>query len=322
MTQKAGMSVHLGIDLGGTSIKMGLVNEGGQIISRLETDTSDDFDTVTRDMAEGVLSLLKKTGLGKKDLPYIGLGVPSTVHPETGRLILANNTGWENAPMREALEEKTGLSVLIANDADCALAGEALCGSAKNQKDVLMLTLGTGVGGAMLINGRLFSGCDGMGMEVGHLPLIAGGPKCTCGASGCVETLVSATGLVLLTKEAIHENPDSLMHKKIKSGIPLDGRLAFSCMEEGDQAAKSVVERYCALLAQTVGGLSNVFRPALVLLGGGVSKAGDALLFRVREALPRFILSYSVIGGPELRLASLGNDAGLIGAAFLKEMSI
>lgn len=316
------MKYRLGIDLGGTTVKMGLVDSRYSIKSRLVRDTSDDFKAVVRDMAEGVFSLLKENGLDKKDLPYIGLGVPSTVHPETGRLILANNTGWENAPMREALEEKTGLPVLIANDADCALAGEALCGSAKNQKNVLLITLGTGVGGAILISGKLFSGCDGMGMEVGHLPLIAGGPKCTCGASGCVETLVSATGLVFLTREAMKEDPDSLMNKKIKSGIPLDGRLAFSCMEEGDAAAKSVVERYCALLAQTIGGLSNVFRPALVLLGGGVSKAGDALLLRVREALPRFILSYSVIGGPEVRLASLGNDAGLIGAAFLKEMSI
>ncbi len=315
------MSLRLGIDLGGTSIKMGLVDKDLSIKDCLSIKTSDDFETVIADMARGVFELLTRNKLEKRDLPYLGLGVPSTVHPDTGRLILANNTGWENAPMREALARKTGIPVLIANDADCALAGEAKAGSAVGQEDVLLLTLGTGVGGAMLIGGRLFSGCDGMGMEVGHLPLIAGGPPCTCGASGCVETLVSATGLILLCEEAMRAWPDSLLEQKIKQGEPLSGQMAFACMKAGDKAAVSAIKRYCALLAQTIGGLANVFRPALVLLGGGISGAGEDLLKPVKALLPGYILSYSVIGGPDLRLASLGNDAGILGAACLSDMT-
>ncbi len=313
---------HLGIDLGGTTIKMGLVDEQYRITRHLVKQTHEDFKTVVADMAQGVAQLLAQGGLTKADIDYIGLGVPSTVHPESGRLILANNTGWENAPMKEALQQQTGLPVLIANDADCALAGEALCGSAKGQEDVLMLTLGTGVGGAMLIKGKLFSGCDGMGMEVGHLPLIAGGPPCTCGANGCVETLVSATGLIMMTQQAMEKTPDSLMNKKAREGVPVDGRLAFSCLKEGDKAAEEVIARYCALLSQTIGGLVNVFRPALVLLGGGISGAGEPLFSRVRDNLPGFILSHSVIGGPKVMPATLGNEAGIIGAANLVRLTI
>lgn len=312
------MRLKLGADLGGTTIKLGLVDERFRIIRRTAFPTPDDFDQAVREIARCAGSLLRDVGFSMTDLPFIGLGVPGTVNPVTGRLALVNNTGWENAPMKEALREQTGLPVMIANDADCALAAEALAGSAKNERNVLILTLGTGVGGAMLINGRLFSGCDGMGMEVGHMPLAAGGRPCTCGADGCIEAMVSATGLIALTREAAEKAPLSLLSAHIRQhGGQIDGRTAFDCLPQGDEAARQVVDQYCLWLSQAIGGLINVFRPGLVLLGGGLSGAGELLFSRVNRLLPHFILGYDAISGPAVIRASMGNDAGIIGAACL-----
>ncbi|MHC1787774.1 MAG: ROK family protein [Christensenellales bacterium] len=313
------MSLRLGIDLGGTSIKLGLVDQDRNILRRAAIPTQDDFHAATRDIASAARHLAEEEGLSLQQLPFLGIGVPSTVHPLSGRLMLANNTGWQNAPLREALEEQAGIPVLVANDADCALAGEAAAGGARGLDNVLMLTLGTGVGGALLMGGLLYSGGDGMGMELGHQPLIAGGWPCTCGADGCLEAYVSATGLIALTRQAMGQAPDSLMHAQAPGG-DVTGETAFQCALQGDKAALAVIDCYAAWLAQGIGGLVNVFRPGLVLVGGGVSHAGAPLFERVNRALPRFILAYSVIGGPPVRAATLGNDAGIIGAAFLDQV--
>lgn len=312
------MSLRLGVDLGGTAIKFGLVDAEHHIVRHAAIPTRDDFESMASDIAVTVRRLVEAENIDLSRLPFLGIGVPSTVHPKTGRLVLANNTGWQNAPLRERLQDHLGIPVRVANDADCALAGEAAAGGARDMDNVLMLTLGTGVGGAALINGGLYSGGDGMGMEVGHLPLIAGGRQCTCGANGCLEAYVSATGLIALTQESMDRHPDSLMHAHAAAhGGAITGETAFDCAGRGDEAALFVIDLYAEWLAQGIGGLVNVFRPQIVLVGGGVSHAGKALFDRLNTALPRFILAYSVIGGPEIHQAALGNDAGIIGAAFL-----
>ena len=313
------MSLRLGIDAGGTTIKLGLVNAGHEITHALDIPTAFDFEEAARDIAAAVRSLADKAGISLVDLPYIGIGVPSTVRPDTGRVVLANNTGWEDAPMKERLEELLGRPVRIANDADCALAAEAAAGAARGQNNVLMVTLGTGVGGAMLMGGRLFSGCDGMGMEVGHTPLFADGRPCTCGAAGCLEAYASATGLIALACEQAQQHMGSALYTQTLTG-QLDGKAIFDAAQAGDDTALLVVDTYTAWLAQGLGGLINIFRPDLILLGGGISHAGDLLFDRVRALLPRFILAHDVIGGPQVVPALLGNPAGIIGAAFLQEV--
>ena len=315
------MSLRLGIDLGATTTKLGLVNERHRLVHRSSIPTQDDFGQAVEDITSAAHQIVQEAGLGLSGLPFVGVGVPSTVHPGTGRIVFANNTGWQNAPLREALQDCLGVPILVANDADCALSGEAASGGAKGANNVLMLTLGTGVGGALLIEGQLYAGGDGMGMELGHLPLIAGGRPCTCGAEGCLEAYVSATGLIALTKEHMDRAPDSLMHQYAKDqGCAVTGETAFSCASHGDAAALHVIDQYAAWLAQGIGGLVNVFRPDIVLVGGGVSHAGKVLFDRLNAALPRFILAYSIIGGPPVRQALLGNDAGIIGAAFLDQV--
>lgn len=312
---------RLGIDIGGTTVKLGLVDRNHHLAARASVRTPLDFSEAVGAIAEAAGRLLKGAGQSLSALPFAGLGVPSTLDQETGRIIFANNAGWKDAPLREAMRERLGIPVLFANDADCALAGEALAGAAAGAKDVLMFTLGTGVGGAMLMDGRLYRGANGMGMELGHIPLVAGGRACTCGVKGCLEAYVSATGLVALTREAMDKTPGSLMHSYAEEHAgQVDGRTAFDCAQAGDGAAEKVVQEYCELLAQGIGGQVNVFRPERVVIGGGLSHAGRALLERLKALLPRFILSFGAIPAPELCLAQLGNDAGVIGAASLDRM--
>lgn len=308
--------MRIGIDAGGTTIKLGLVDEQQTITRTLDIPTAYAFEQAVQDIAAAVKTLLSQAGKALGDVPFIGIGVPSTVRPDTGRVVLANNTGWVDAPMKERLEELLKTPVRIANDADCAIAAEAAAGAAKGQKNVLMVTLGTGVGGAMLLNGHLFSGCDGMGMEVGHMPLYADGRPCTCGAEGCLEAYASATGLIALGMEEAQKQPDSALAKAARSG-DVDGKIIFDLAQSGDEAALLVVDTYSKWLAQGLGGLVNIFRPDLVLLGGGISHAGDFLFDRVKALLPHFILAYDEIGGPALAPAQLGNPAGILGAAFL-----
>lgn len=308
--------MRIGIDAGGTTIKLGLVDEQQTITRTLDIPTAYAFEQAVQDIAAAVKTLLSQAGKALGDVPFIGIGVPSTVRPDTGRVVLANNTGWVDAPMKERLEELLKTPVRIANDADCAIAAEAAAGAAKGQKNVLMVTLGTGVGGAMLLNGHLFSGCDGMGMEVGHMPLYADGRPCTCGAEGCLEAYASATGLIALGMEEAQKQPGSALAKAARSG-DVDGKIIFDLAQSGDEAALSVVDTYSKWLAQGLGGLVNIFRPDLVLLGGGISHAGDFLFDRVKALLPHFILAYDEIGGPALAPAQLGNPAGILGAAFL-----
>ena len=313
------MKYKLGIDAGGTTIKLGLVDNQQNINHTLDIPTAFEFLQAVQDIAEAVKTLIAQAGLRLSDLPFIGIGVPSAVRPDTGRVVLANNTGWVDAPMKEELEARLNIPVRIANDADCAIAAEAAAGAARGQKNVLMITLGTGVGGAMLLDGHLFSGCDDMGMEVGHMPLFADGWPCTCGAVGCLEAYASATGLIALGMEEAGKHPGSALHKAAQSG-PLDGRIIFKLAESGDEAALLVVDTYSKWLAQGLGGLINIFRPNLVLLGGGISHAGDFLFDRVRALMPQFVLAYKEIGGPQLAPALLGNPAGILGAAFLDQV--
>jgi glucokinase len=312
---------RLGIDLGGTFIKAGVVDMDSRIISRVSMPTDGSFERTCLDMAGAVREAAQKAGLSLSAFPCVGVGTPSCIDRRTGRLVYANNTDWRDAPLKEELEKHIPLPVYVGNDANCAVIGEAVAGAAKGFDDVLMLTLGTGVGGGVLINGKLYSGSDGMGTELGHTPLVHGGVACTCGTTGCLEAYASVTGLIRMTKDAMKANTHSMMHAfAANEGGEITGKTSFECARADDAAAIMVVDEYCEYAARGIGGFVNIFRPQIVLIGGGLSNAGDFLLDRLRKKSEKYVFAYDLIGGPPIVRATLGNDAGTIGAAWLDRM--
>ncbi len=312
---------RLGIDMGGTAIKTGVMDEEMQVISRHSVPTQGSFEQVVSDMAQAAREAAGKIGLRLEDFPCVGVGTPSCINPYTGKLVFSNNTNWRNVPLREELEKHIPVPVYIGNDADCAVIGETVAGGAKGKRDVLMITLGTGVGCGIILGGKLFSGADGMGAELGHTPLIYGGAECTCGSRGCLEAYASLLGLIRITREAMDRHPESAMHRylALEEG-EITGKTSFECAKAGDAAANEVVDEYLEYVANGIGGAINVFRPEVVLVGGGISNAGEFLFSRLEKKLGKYVFAGDIIGCPPVRRAILGNDAGLVGAACLDLM--
>ncbi|MBQ2770546.1 MAG: ROK family protein [Clostridia bacterium] len=229
-------------------------------------------------MAQATEAVAAKAGLTLSDFPCVGAGTPSCINPFTGRLVFSGNINLKDVPLRDALEHRLGRPVYIGNDANCAIIGEALAGGAKDCQNVLMLTLGTGVGGGVILNGKLFAGADGMGTELGHIPLIAGGEHCSCGTDGCLEAYASVTALIRQTKAAMEAHPESSLHAHVEENGPVNGKTVFDCAQAGDAVSQQVIDQYIDYLARGIGGLVNIFRPEVVLIGGGLSGQGENLL--------------------------------------------
>lgn len=248
----------------------------------------------------------------------VGLGTPSCINPHTGLLVHANNLHWRNVPLREELEKHLPLPLFIRNDADCAALGEALAGAAKEYEHVLMVTLGTGVGGGMIMGKQIFNGCDHMGMEIGHTKLVFQGVQCTCGQYGCFESYASATALIRQTREAMEQHKDSLLWKLCGGDeAAVTARTAFDAARQGDPVGQALVDRYIAYLAAGLSTLIVLFRPQVILIGGGIGNEGEALLQPLRLQMAQSTYAAEEIGVPPVRSAALGNDAGIIGAAML-----
>jgi len=314
------MKYRLGVDLGGTGIKAGVVDENFNIVQKhsLATGASRSFVEVVSDIARAARETAELAGLSVADFPVVGVGSPSCINPNTGRLVFSNNTSWKNVPLREELEKHLPVPVLIGNDANCAVVGESVAGAAQGYSDVLMFTLGTGVGGGVILNGKLYCGADGMGTELGHTRFVYGGEPCTCGIEGCFEAYASVTALIRDAKRAMAGHPESALHEASRlEGVT--GRAVFDCAKAGDATALALVERYADYVAAGAGSLVNVFRPQVVLIGGGVSSAGSFLLDRVRAGIAKYVFASDVIGVPPVLPAQLGNDAGIIGAAYLDQ---
>lgn len=308
---------YIGIDLGGTFIKGGIVDDLGKIIVSDKIPTESDLGSqrVAENIAKLCEMLLENSHMTKSDVVGIGMGVPGMIDSESGEVIYANNLGWRNFFVGNAVEELVGLPVKIANDANVAALGETEFGAGKSYKNTVMLTLGTGVGGGIIINGRLFEGNRSAGAELGHSVIVVGGEPCTCGRRGCLEAYASATAIIRDAKRAMNNNPDSKMWE-IGSIDKVDGKTAFD-FADADDSAKAVVKNYIEKLGTGITNIANVFRPEAIILGGGVCAQGDALTVPLREYLEREI--YAGDEGPrvEIILAELGNSAGLVGAAAL-----
>lgn len=318
------MEYRLGIDLGGTTFKIGLVDSRFQMIRRASAPTDPlarSFDAVVADMAGLAKRVIADAGLDVHALSAAGIGTPGCINPQTGEVLHAGNLNWRRAPLARALSQRLGLPVRIANDANCAIIGETLAGAAKGKKNALILTLGTGVGGGIILDGKLFTGGNAMGAEFGHTPFVFDGLRCSCGLRGCLEVYASATALIRMTREAMARCPDSTLHTyAAREGGAVTGRTAFDCARAGDPAAAGVVDAYTTYVAAGLGGFISMFRPDIVLLGGGVSQAGAALIEPVNRKLPDYAFAHKLVPLPPVVAAMLGNDAGIIGAAFLDTM--
>lgn len=308
---------YIGIDLGGTFIKGGIVDDLGKIIvsDKIPTESSGGSGKVAENIAKLCGILLDKVNMTAADIVGVGMGVPGMIDSARGEVVYSNNLAWEHFFIGEAVERLVGLPIRIANDANVAALGETGFGAGKSYKNTVMLTLGTGVGGGIIIGGKLFEGNRSAGAELGHAVIVAGGEPCTCGRRGCLEAYASATALIRETKRMMKKAPESKMWE-IGSLDKVDGKLAFD-YAASDEYAGAVVEGYIEKLGTGIVNIANVFRPEAIILGGGVCAQGDSLIVPLREYLKKEL--YAGDKGPEVKLAiaELGNSAGLVGAAAL-----
>lgn len=312
----------VGIDLGGTNIAVGLVNEHYEIVGRenAKTRAPRTADSLARTIAGCVNSLLNRHRVKAGDLSALGIGVPGVLDPRTNTLLFAGNLLLENVDLAGLLRSHfPPIPILIGNDADCAAYGEYLAGQAKSRDSALMLTLGTGVGGGFVYNRKIFRGGTGFGIEPGHLVVeTEGGVRCTCGQTGCLEAYVSIRGLKRLVEEGLANDEPSIMRGRFHPERPsFNAKIVFDAVRRGDLVASRVVEQYVTYLAMGIRTLVVLYRPHIILLGGGISKAGDPLLIPLREAVSRTTMAGDIIPPPPIYISRLGNDAGIIGAAML-----
>ena len=314
------MKYYLGIDLGGTNIAIGIVDENAQIVEQhsVPTRSQRSFEAIVEDMALSAKETLAQANLTEDNVDYVGIGVPSTIDPNTQNLLFANNLGWKNKDLISEFKKHWNIDVRVGNDADCAALGEAMSKDAIQYDSVLMVTIGTGVGGGMIINKKIFTGGDGTGFEPGHLIIKDGGTLCTCGAKGCLEAYASVTALKRQTIDQMFSCPDSLMWQMTGGDLnKVSGRTSFNAAKEGDEAALQVVDGFLEYLSAGLSSLIAVFRPQVIIIGGGISKEGEYLLKPLREKTNIKSAGTGIIRPVPILQARLCNDAGIIGAALL-----
>lgn len=313
------MKYYIGIDLGGTNIKAGVVSEDFKIIAKTscKTDLPRPGEEICADMAKVALEAVKEAGLTLDDIEAVGIGTPGIANSQTGIIEYSCNLGFDDFPVVENMKKHIDKPCFVENDANAAAYGEFVAGAAKGTNDAVCITLGTGVGGGIIINKKIYSGFNFAGAEIGHTVINADGPQCSCGRKGCFEVYSSATGLIRMTKEAMEKDPDSLLHKEAEEHGKVSARTAFNAMRAGDSTAKQVVDDYIKYLACGIANMINTFQPDVLCIGGGVCNEGDPLLLPLKELVAKEIYTKNSPRNTEIVIAQLGNDAGIIGAAFL-----
>ena len=305
---------RIGIDFGGSGIRVGVVDETGRMAASASAPTRAELgpEQVLDDMAQCVINGLNFSGIELEECAGIGVGTPGTCDPGTGTVRNLHNLGWDSVPLCEMLRQRLDLPVCLANDADCAALGEAVYGAAKGCESALLITLGTGVGGGFVLGGRLCSGHRGLGGEFGHICIAMDGEACTCGQRGCWEAYASGSALIRQAEAATKLHPASALNT-----APLNGKTIYAAAAAGDAAAREVTAKYAEYVGLGLTGLVNALFPQRVLLGGGISGAGEAL----RAPVEAFVRAHAFVREPELLpeigIASLGAEAGIFGAAAL-----
>lgn len=307
--------MYIGIDLGGTNIAAGLVSEQGEILVKGSVPTMSERPAteIVKDMAGLAKKLIEDYGMSISDIKGVGIGCPGSIDFKNGVVVYANNLRMEHFPLADEFRKYLDLPVKIDNDANCAAMGEYVA-SGNGVDNFILVTLGTGVGSGIIVDGKMIRGFNGAAGEAGHTILIHDGEPCSCGRRGCWESYASVTALIRQTKEAMEKNPQSLMNKLANEDGKVTGRTAFDAAKAGDEAANEVVKQYAVYVAQGIVDLENIFQPEMICVGGGISREGEYLLDPVREYVNKYGYN-KYMKKTEIITAKLFNDAGIIGAA-------
>ena len=307
------MEYYLGIDLGGTNIVAALVDKNARIVAKdtVRTNMPRSTDSICDDMAMLCQKLLAGAGLTFADVPWVGIGSPGMICGNV--IVYSANLDFHNVSLAELLSQRMGVPVLLENDGNAAALGELFAGAGKGHSSLIEITLGTGVGGGIVIDGKVYSGSTGAAGEVGHMVIHPGGRLCTCGHRGCLEAYCSAVALRAMTQEALESNPESKMKDFLKNG-KVSAKTAFDAARAGDEAGAQVVEEFLEHLAMGIANLTYILQPEIICLGGGVAYEGDAIVLPLRERLAQ-MTHFNENQRPQIVAGVLGNDAGLIGAA-------
>lgn len=310
---------RIGIDLGGTNIAAGLVDETGTIVDKcsIKTNAPRSIGDIVDDMVRLVEQLTERNGILPCDVASVGVGVPCTANPENGHMEDANNLGLDDTPFLSLLQEKMKCPAFFDNDANAAAWGEYLTGG-YDADSFIMVTVGTGIGGGIILGGKLWPGINGAAAEFGHMTIRYDGIPCNCGRRGCFEAMASANALIRQAREAMKDCPESLLWG-LCGGNPekIEAKSVFDGAKAGDKLSQQLLDTYTGHLAEGIANIINIFQPAVLCIGGGISRAGDALLVPLREKTAGLIYSKNAKRNTRIELAKLDNDAGILGAALL-----
>ena len=310
---------YVGIDVGGTGLKAGVVDEAGKIVAKVSCPTLVErgAEPVVNDMAHLALKAVEEAGLKLDDIKAIGIGIPGILDPRTGRVPFCTNLHWHDVPLIEWMQRVVDNPIFVGNDATVAGLAEAVSGVSAGVKNSVFVTLGTGVGGGIVLDGKVFSGSNGVGSEIGHMITVAGGEMCTCGNRGCWERYASATALIRWGVESAKKNPEGALAKAVGGDTgKITAKHVIDLAKAGDPDCSAIFDNYVYHLCVGLVSIINFYDPEVIVLGGGVSAAGEFLLNAVRAKLPEMVF-YKAMPYARIELATLGNDAGIIGAAML-----
>jgi len=311
---------RIGVDLGGTNIAVGVVDDNLKIVGRgkMKTNTPRPAEEIFDDIATAVNLAVADAGINMAEVSSVGVGTPGSVNKTSGHIEFANNLDFNNVPAKEMLESRIGKPVYLDNDANCAALGEAVAGVGKGVSSFVAITLGTGVGSGIIIDNKILSGVNFAAGEMGHMVISVDGEQCNCGRRGCWERYASATALISQTKDAMRHDQDSLMWQLVNDNIDeVSGRTAFDAMRQGDETAKDVVAQYIYFVSAGIINIINALQPEIICVGGGIGHEGENLLEPIRKHVERERYSIYAAKQTQICAAVLGNDAGIIGAALL-----
>lgn len=314
------MAYYIGIDLGGTNIAAALVNESNEILYResIKTSMLGGFEGLCMDMAELCQSILTASKIQMDSVESIGIGCPGMIDEESGEIVFSNNLDVYHSPLSQRMTQLTGKVVFAANDANAAALGEYVAGSGREARSMIAITLGTGVGSGIIIDGKICGGFNYSGGELGHMVIDYNGPQCTCGRKGCLETYASATALIKSTKEKMSQRKKSILWQLAKGDVEkVTGKMVFDAYHNGDDAAKEILETYIKLLSVGLANVVNALQPEVIAIGGGISHQGQWLMDALQKEVDQQVFGRFGTKQTVIKMASLGNDAGIIGAALL-----
>ena len=310
---------YIGVDLGGTNITAGIVTHCGEILHKLTISTKAyrKSDEIIADIIMLINKLLDKNGMDISDIKSIGADSPGAIDVNKGEVIFAGNLNWIHIPLKDELQKAFSISCFVGNDANVAALAEALFGAGKGKKSILLMTLGTGIGGGYIKDGRIQAGFHGVGAEIGHFILFPEGRECTCGNKGCFEAYASATGIINMGKDAIKENPDCMIAKRaFNNPSNITAKIIIDSAKENDKIALKIFGDYTRYIAYGIINIINLINPEVIIIGGGISRAGDFLLDSIKtQVTPRIFCKQAPYS--DIILSKMGNEAGIIGAAML-----